>query len=1035
MNSLVALFRPLVRGVFAVVPLLVGVPAFSQSPGTGTIEGRVVNPATGEYTERARVWVEGTAIETFSDVDGRFRLVRVPAGSVRVQAFYTGASFVAQSVNVSPGGVAQVNFEWAGARAGEAVVKMQALEVAASKEMSGSAIAINTQRFAPNTMTVITADEFGPVAGNNIAEVLRSVPGVVVEYGSLGDAASFTLNGSPGSYVPVTVNNLPIANSAAGAGGRQVAIHQLSVNNMSRFEVVFTPTAETPGAALAGTINLVPRSAFERARPSYEFTGSLNLRSHERSFRRTAVPGVIRRSKITPDLNFAAVVPVNERFGFTFSANRTMNYIPLDRSRNNWRGLFSATNGTTFPDTTPDRPYLSETQVNDGHVHQKKTGAAMTMDYRLTGRDVISVSSQYGESQYPWDTDVLSFNVGGVAPGNFDSSFTRGSTGAGIVEQQYNSGHQVYRFWTHGATWRHNGPVWRAETGLGYSTSKLHTKAHSGYEFSNVVARLTGVTVGFADNTAQRPGTITVTRGPAATPVDPYSLANYSIISVNRFFNDWLSEEHKVYANAGRDLDLAVPVRLKTGIDVNRSIRDTRNDPYPMTFVGADGIANNADNAATPFVDPNRSGRDLPIGYARLQRVDPGQMSALYRSNPGYFVLDQTGQLNQRQNQSKHSEEVISAAFLRADASLLRGRLKMTGGLRAEQTNVKGEGRLTDPTLNFRRDAAGNVVRAPNGQPVLIHAANSFDALQITNVDRGLRAKKEYLRWFPSLNATYGLTDNFLIRGGYFHSVGRPPISQYAGTLTLPNLESPPGPANVIAVNNAGIKAWDARTFKLSLEYYFKDVGLFSVAGFSRTVENFFGAREFAPTDDFLSLYGLDADVYGQFSVRSQVNLPGAVRLTGWDFNYKQALTFLPTWASGVQVFVNGAAQRVTGENADEFAGYVPRTANWGASLTRPRFTLRARWNYTSRNRAALIAPGRSIPESTYNWRAARTLLNLSGDFHVSRHFTLFANWVNVTEDPMDLEIAGPQTPAVARLRSHETLGGSLLSVGLKTRF
>jgi hypothetical protein len=35
--------------------------------------------------------------------------------------------------------------------------------------------------------------------------------------------------------------------------------------------------------------------------------------------------------------------------------------------------------------------------------------------------------------------------------------------------------------------------------------------------------------------------------------------------------------------------------------------------------------------------------------------------------------------------------------------------------------------------------------------------------------------------------------------------------------------------------------------------------------------------------------------------------------MTGLEFDYKQALTFLPQWARGVQVFANASALRATG--------------------------------------------------------------------------------------------------------------------------
>lgn len=51
---------------------------------TGTIEGRVFNPASGAYVERVRLTVVGTALEVFSDADGNYRLAGVPAGSVQI---------------------------------------------------------------------------------------------------------------------------------------------------------------------------------------------------------------------------------------------------------------------------------------------------------------------------------------------------------------------------------------------------------------------------------------------------------------------------------------------------------------------------------------------------------------------------------------------------------------------------------------------------------------------------------------------------------------------------------------------------------------------------------------------------------------------------------------------------------------------------------------------------------------------------------------------------------------------------------------
>src|SRR5215212_702415 len=61
----------------------------AQSSG-GVIEGRVLNTRNGEYLEKARVTVEGTRLETFTDSSGQYRLTGIPAGAARVRVFYTG---------------------------------------------------------------------------------------------------------------------------------------------------------------------------------------------------------------------------------------------------------------------------------------------------------------------------------------------------------------------------------------------------------------------------------------------------------------------------------------------------------------------------------------------------------------------------------------------------------------------------------------------------------------------------------------------------------------------------------------------------------------------------------------------------------------------------------------------------------------------------------------------------------------------------------------------------------------------------------
>ena len=68
-------------------------------------------------------------------------------------------------------------------------------------------------------------------------------------------------------------------------------------------------------------------------------------------------------------------------------------------------------------------------------------------------------------------------------------------------------------------------------------------------------------------------------------------------------------------------------------------------------------------------------------------------LEALSRRIQAYFVLDENTLYRSEVNNSKLAEETISSAYLRGDVQFFERRLKLVGGLRAEQTNVKARAR------------------------------------------------------------------------------------------------------------------------------------------------------------------------------------------------------------------------------------------------------------------------------------------------------------------------------------------------------
>ncbi len=1062
----------------------------AQTPATGTIEGRVFDSGRGEYLVNARLTVEGTALEAFTDEAGQYRLTGVPAGSARVRVFFTGLTAQTAAVAVAPGAVATHHVTLsaapaAGAPAGRATagadgtVQLSQFVVSTTKEMDGAAIAINEQRFARTIMNVVAADEFGTVVDGTPGEVMKFLPGITMDY-SAGEARTISMNGVPASNVPITVGGFDLASAAGNGTGRVTNLDQFSVNSISRIEVHHSPTPESTGSALAGSVNMVPRSAFERSRPIHTASVFLTLKDGDRSFHKTPGPLNKPTRKVTPGFNFSSVVPVNKKFGFTLSGNHVDQYSYEDVATSTWRGNGQATSVAATalngrPDTTPDKPYLTDFALRDSTRGNRADSAGLTVDYKFSRNDTVSFSFQYTWIGVVHNNRTLSFFINRVQPGAWSPVHTEGtryvagsptSTGTltpggfgpvgGFDEVRVNGSAQDWygTTYTPSLVWRHDGPVWKMDAGLGFSRASLHTRNVDKGFFGASQARRTGVRVSFADIFYLRPNTITVT-GADGLPVDPYRLDNYSLDTANGVVRDSVDLKRSVRANIRRDLVLrGIPVSLKAGGDMRSAERDLRATTDTYTYVGPDGINSFAGNApqrgddnAGIALDEEFSRRTGAYGFPQVQWLSNDDYYDLYKRTPGHFTTNANTNYRAGVGASKYAREIITSAYLRTDAAFFNRRLQFVGGLRAEQTNIKAAGPLTDPSGNWqrdaagnvvpRRDAAGNIVRNAQGivQPALIvPTTDALGVSQLTYLDRGQRTQKEYLRLFPNANLSYLLRENVTARFAYYQSVGRPDFNQYAGGLTLPDTSVPVTSNTVISVNNAGIKAWSAETYKVRLEYYFERVGTINIGAFRRDFKNFFGSVRFPATPEFLSLYDLDPDEYGVYDVTTNHNLDSTVRMTGLEFDYKQALTFLPPWARGIQVFANASALRATGEGAANFAGYVPRSGSWGWSLTRPKYVLRMNWNYRGAQRRGLIAVGRSIEPNTYNWGSKRLYLDVTADYILNRRFTLFGSMRNIHNQTEDSKIYGPNTPSYAKFRQRVDYG-SAWTFGVRGQF
>jgi hypothetical protein len=154
----------------------------SVRSATGTIEGRVFNPSTGEYVHYAEVRVQGTTILEVTGPDGRYRIANAPVGSVTLVVSHTGFQPVTATVNVAAGAAATRDFELQGSTQAGAKEVVQLGRFTVSGEREGTAKAIMEQRNSLNIKNVVAADTFSIMTEGNIGEVLQYLPGIQIRY-------------------------------------------------------------------------------------------------------------------------------------------------------------------------------------------------------------------------------------------------------------------------------------------------------------------------------------------------------------------------------------------------------------------------------------------------------------------------------------------------------------------------------------------------------------------------------------------------------------------------------------------------------------------------------------------------------------------------------------------------------------------------------------------------------------------------------------------------------------------------------------
>lgn len=1006
-----------------------------QLASPGLITGRVMNGVSGVYLRNARVAVEGTTTEVLTDEAGGFVIPNLPAGSYRLRVSYTGMTPVtvqaSNAADTAPVTITLQEFGQKTPAAGE-IVKLDAFQVTTSREMSAAEMAINEKRVARNIKDVIATDAFGTLAQDNLGDFLQYLPGVEVE----GDGTApltVGLRGMPAEYTNIEMDGAGVSIPQTSGSTRVVALRGLTMSNVDRIEVTKGPTPDTGADSIGGRINMIPRSSFERSRPEFRYRTFLLMNSKFLSLRKTPggrEGGDGKSYKWFPDFEVSFVNPVNKRFGYSVSASRN-DYFTSFRLL---QRTFSTVN------TAATEPYLTNIIAQAGHFFSRRSAIGPKFDFRLSERDTLSVAYNFNRYWVDFGNNQMNYGTGTLlAPtatgrnattGDFGPNFTQGRPGQGLVAQLVTqNAYSTTQTHQGQITYRHRGPLWDLESTAAKSKTKLTYRLDSYGQIGQARLGLTGVTVRLDDVTEDgTAGRITATN-PAGAVIDTTQLANlgdyttpaYTLRDIKNNFSNARFDATRKLSPDGYSLALKAGGAFKQVAKDRAQPQITRNYTGPAFTALPAGTLTDADF--------NLAG---PMGMFKTQQwLSTKKAYNLYQTNPSYFTAGSAADYIAWTTSLEESSESIYAGYAMADGSFWRNRLRLSGGVRYEDTQVVARGTLTNLQLQYRHDANGKLIDGNPAQAGVQPVAITTDPLEVAKLTRLPLANvvdTGYGDLYPSVNATLTLRENFLLRLGYAHTIGRPTLAQLIPTTSVTEVTSPAENASgsglgTISTSNPALKPWSGRNHDVALEYYTRAGGLFSIGGYRRDISKFISNASVLATPEMLAALGLPDDYEGYLLSHPQ-NVAGEVRQTGVELSGRQRLQ---TWLS---VFANYSRHRVTGLRAGDFANGQTRRFNVGVQFAQRAFSMTANYSWTGLRRGAVS----TIASDAFVYTRPRHLVSVSMEYLVRRNTSLYFTISNLLNNPVANEAYGANTPAYARLTSHRE-DGAQIQFGLKGAF
>jgi iron complex outermembrane receptor protein len=947
----------------------------------GVVRGVVVNAATKARLQGAEVVLVSTdaarTLMTSTETDGSFRFPEVPPGDYELRVTYLGLDEVRQPLRV--GGPS-----WQGEIAMTSqIYKLGAYVVAGERE--GSALAITQQREAVNVKNVVASDTYGALIDGNIGTMLQRLPGVA-GFVVGGDVRTVTVRGISEELNAVTVNGTRLPSAEATSTGREFSFENVSADSFETIEVVKAPTPEMDADSIGGAINLVSKNAFSYGgrRVRIAAGASYNDLAGDRVYP-------------TGSINLSDIYGSRKQFGLSFnlgySEHHAVNAGPIQQFEARaelpvyeWQiQLRNPTGGTR-------QRYSSGLKLDWKQSERSSFGVNLLYNYFEEARNSVP---RILILQAPQTLAVIGANgalSGGAILPNYSATITEARpTNTTLARMNVNAAARTGVTWQVQPNAKHSFGPWTIDYDGSYASGRQrrglnsrHGKGDANVQLANIGWRID------RSNSLHLPQ-VSQTAGP-----DLYDYSNYvwngNYVEQERLGDDTI---HGGQLNVKRNFEAPVPSTLKAGVRFRAQERTI--DWYGERVYG--------------FVGPTSKLADLkvegggtdPMGRYRMPNYWPDlvKIAASVRNEPQFWQENLYQSTSRNLSTDGTLNEDVLGYYLQGQTRL--GRMTILGGVRVEETSVKGVGALQDATVT---------------------ATTHPDPVQRALAEWGqtTRRSSDYRNVFPGVHFVYRARSGVVGRASYSTSIGRPAFGTLMPTANA-NEDS-----QVLTINNTGLRPQESDNFDAGAEYYFEPIGMLSANVFLKEIRQFiFSTR--GQTIGAGPNNGFGGDYEG-WELRSQAN-GGSARVRGMELNYQQQFSFLPGALRGFGVFANYTRLETKGDygtareqSGNEVAGFIPKTMNAGFTYHYQRWNSRVQWNH--RGKYLFFFAESALARRYFE---PVDYVDINVQFRLTRWLELYANVNNLFDEPRK-EIAYDEQRPRAYFWS-----GTRYNLGVNARF